>query len=131
MKSPPCCATSAAGRTGPAPMPEAGPVHMPEAGPVHMPAAALLERVINRLDVGRCGLRLLGRAGHRRGEFVAADEEIGDRDRGQADGAAGPERPLEAAGERRGWCGALVEQGAGMGGRDRGGYGDADRAAEL
>src|SRR5438105_8366710 len=97
MKSPPCCATSAAGRTGPAHMPEAGPVHMPEAGPVHMPAAALLERVINRLDVGRCGLRLLARAGHRRGEFVAADEELGGRDRGRDDDAAAPELPLESA----------------------------------
>ena len=49
----------------------------------------------------------------------------------QADQAAGPERPLEAAGQCRGWCGALVEQGAGLGGGDGGRYRDADRPAEL
>jgi len=62
---------------------------------------------------------------------VAADEEVGHRHPGQADSAAGPERPLEAAGECRGWWGALVEQRRRVGGGDRGGDGDADRRAEL
>jgi hypothetical protein len=38
---------------------------------------------------------------------------------------------VEAAGECRGWCGALAQQGAGVGGGDRGRYRDADRPAEL
>ena len=81
---------------------------------------------------GGCGPGLPdGCAGYCLGQLVAADEEEGDRDRGQADQAAGPERPLEAAGQCRGRRGALVEQGAGVGGGDRGRYRDADRPAEL
>src|ERR1700733_11693526 len=43
---------------------------------------------------------------------------------------AGPERTLEASSGCRGGGGALVEQGAGMGG-DRGRYGDTYRPAKL
>src|SRR5258706_3608137 len=81
---------------------------------------------------GRCGLGLPdGCAGYCPGQLVSADEEEGDRDRAQADQAAGPERPLEAAGESRGRRGALVQQGPDAAGRDRGRHRDADRTAEL
>src|SRR5258706_10492387 len=81
---------------------------------------------------GRYGLGLPdGCAGYCLGQLVAADEEEGDRDRGQADQAAGPERPVEAAGESRGRRGSLVEQGREAGGGDRGRHRDADRTAEL
>src|SRR5271155_987478 len=47
---------------------------------------------------GGCGLGLPdGCAGYCRSQLVAADQEERDRDASQADQAAGPERPLEAA----------------------------------
>src|ERR687888_1808939 len=54
-------------------------------------------------------------------EVVAADEQEGDRDRGEADRAADPERPLEAAGERGRGGRTRVGKGVEVGGGDGGG----------
>src|ERR1700683_2573525 len=82
----------------------------PPGGPTQ-PPGMLGSRTVSS-GAGGCGPGLPGgRAGYRPGQLTAADEQERDRDGGQADHAAGPERPVEAAGQRGGLPGALVQQG--------------------
>jgi hypothetical protein len=78
------------------------------------------------------GLRLAHRGlGHCVCELVAADEREDRGDGEQADRAEYPGRVLKAAGERRGYAVAGVQQRVGVAGGDARGDRDPDRAAEL
>src|SRR5712672_2546700 len=110
VKVPPSCACSSSSRPGsratPAtcapcldratamarPKPRLAPVTsavVPESSCVGTRDSLDAYETVVGLNVGRCWLRLLGCAGNRRGQLVAADQEEGHGDTAQADQAAG------------------------------------------